>query len=209
MSDDVERYYDITAERTAREWYPDDILLPTQRELMTLLPPHPRILDFGCGPGYEAMRLHSLGAEVTGIDISTESIRIARERNPACRFVRMDFLALDDSLGTFDAIWASGSLIHVAPERMKQVMMGMRKALSRKGILAAVIRDGSGKLVSHPVIEGAALDRTVYLYTKLELSEHGTSCGLTYLKEGCLKKWLADSGWRCHLYESAQSRVEA
>ena len=84
---DVERFYDLTAERTAREWYPNDILLPTQRELMALLPPRPRVLDLGCGPGYEAMRLHSLGADVTGVDISSESVRIAQERNPACRFL--------------------------------------------------------------------------------------------------------------------------
>jgi 2-polyprenyl-3-methyl-5-hydroxy-6-metoxy-1,4-benzoquinol methylase len=205
---DVERFYDLTAERTAREWYPNDILLPTQRELMALLPPRPRILDLGCGPGYEAMRLHSLGADVTGIDISTESIRIAQERNPACRFVKMDFLTLDGSLGTFDAVWASGSLIHVPPESMKHVMMGIRKVLSRKGILAAVIREGSGKLVSHPVIAGAVLERTVYLYTKQELSGYCTSCGLKYLKEGCLGKGLADSGWRCYLYEYDQSRDE-
>jgi 2-polyprenyl-3-methyl-5-hydroxy-6-metoxy-1,4-benzoquinol methylase len=202
----IEQYYDLTAERTAREWYPNDILLPTQRELLALLPPRPRILDLGCGPGYEAMRLHSLGADVTGIDISTESIRIAQERNPTCRFVKMDFLALDDSLGTFDAVWASGSLIHVPPESMKQVMMGIRKVLSNTGILAAVIRDGSGKLVSHPVIEGTTLERTVYLYTNHELSEHCTSCGLKSLKQGCLEKGLADSGWRCYLYQSARYR---
>jgi SAM-dependent methyltransferase len=203
---DVERYYDLTAERTAREWYPNDVLLPTQRELMALLPPRPRILDLGCGPGYEAMRLHSLGADVTGIDISAESIRIAQERNPASRFVKMDFLALDDSLGTFDAVWASGSLIHVPPESMKRVLMGIRKVLSDKGVLAAVIRDGSGKLVSHPVIEGVQLERTVYLYTWQELSEHCTSCELKYLKESCLEKGLAGSGWKCYLYESDHSR---
>jgi SAM-dependent methyltransferase len=152
------------------------------------------------------MRPHPLGADVTGVDISAESIRIAQVRNPACRFVKMDFLALDDSLGTFDAVWASGSLIHVAPERMKQVMMGIRKVLSHTGLLAAVIRDGSGKLVTYPVIEGTTLERTVYLYTKQELSEHGSSCGLTYLKEVRLEKGLADSGWRCYLYESAHSR---
>jgi SAM-dependent methyltransferase len=206
MSGDVAQYYDLTAERTAREWYPNDILLPAQQELMALLPPRPRILDLGCGPGYEAMRLHALGADVIGIDISTVSIRIAQERNPACRFVKMDFLSLDGSLGTFDAVWASGSLIHVPPESMKQLMRGIRTVLSNKGILAAVIRDGSGKIVSHPVVEGATLERTVYLYTEQALSEQCTSSELKYLKEVRLEKSLADSGWRCHLYESAHSR---
>lgn len=203
---DVERYYDLTAARTAREWYPNDILLPTQRELIALLPPRPHILDLGCGPGYEAMRLHSLGAMVTGIDISGESIRIAQEKNPACRFLKMDFLALDASLGTFDAVWASGSLIHVPPRSMKQMLTGIRNVLSDKGILAAVIRDGSGKIVSHPVIEGTTFERTVYRYSEQELSEYCASCDLKYLKGGYLEKDLADSGWRCYLYETAHPR---
>ena len=38
-----------------------------------------RIADFGCGPGLYATRLAQLGAEVTGIDFSENSLRYARE----------------------------------------------------------------------------------------------------------------------------------
>ena len=41
--------------------------------------PGTRIADFGCGPGLYATRLAQLGAEVTGIDFSANSLRYARE----------------------------------------------------------------------------------------------------------------------------------
>lgn len=197
---DVEKFYDLTAERTAQEWYPNEVLLPTQRDLMTLLPKHPTILDFGCGPGYESMRLHTLGAEVTGIDISTESVRIATSRNPSCRFVRMDFFELDESLGRFDAVWASGSLIHVPPESMVHVLMSISSVLSQNGILAAVIRDGSGSVVSHPVIDGTTLERIVYRYTQEEFTEYCRGSGFRFLRDGLLDESIMTSGWRCYFH---------
>ncbi len=197
----IEKFYDLTAERTAREWYPNEILLPAQRDFMALLPPRPAILDFGCGPGYESMRLRSLGADVTGIDISAESIRIAQSRNPACRFIRMDFFTLDASLGRFDAVWASGSLIHVPPQFMVHVLTSIRSVLVQKGILCAVIRDGSGSVRSHPVIDGSTLERIVYRYTQAEFTAYCVRSGLRFQRNGALAESLVQSGWRCYFFE--------
>lgn len=41
--------------------------------------PGTRLADFGCGPGLYTTRLAQLGAEVTGIDFSENSLRYARE----------------------------------------------------------------------------------------------------------------------------------
>jgi SAM-dependent methyltransferase len=49
------------------------------------------VIDLGCGTGYHAMALTKLGYEATGIDISAQNIRLARERaeekNIHARFV--------------------------------------------------------------------------------------------------------------------------
>ena len=50
------------------------------KKFIELFDTTPRILDAGCGAGYESMRLASLGAEVIGIDISEESFNIARKK---------------------------------------------------------------------------------------------------------------------------------
>ena len=40
------------------------------------------VLDLGCGPGYWAAHLHTLGIEVTGIDLVPEFIDHARAHHP-------------------------------------------------------------------------------------------------------------------------------
>src|SRR3984885_2963344 len=62
-----------------------------------------RLLDIGCGSGYAARMGATLGATVTGIDITPALIEIARERVPEGDFIvtDMDELPLGDA--SFDA----------------------------------------------------------------------------------------------------------
>ena len=99
MKEDTMRFYDLTAEQTADEWYSKDILMPTIHGFCALLSERPRVLDLGCGAGYESRRLASVGAQVLGVDFSEENIRIARERTPQCRFEVLAFRQLDDRFG--------------------------------------------------------------------------------------------------------------
>jgi trans-aconitate methyltransferase len=101
--------------------------LPTIKDILSFLPEHPRILDLGCGPGYESMRLESLGAEDVGIDNSPENIRISRERCPQCTLHEMDFRSLDDRFGVFDGVFASASLIQTAPLDMPGIAIKLKK----------------------------------------------------------------------------------
>ena len=158
------------------------------------------------GPGCEAKRLHSLGAEVTGIDISAESIRIATSRNQDCRFFKMDFFDIDGSMGQFNAVWASGSFIHVPPGMMSQVLVSIRNLLLGKGILSVILRDGSGKVVSHPTIDGAPIERIVYRYAQQEFTEYCRAAGLSYLRDGLLDTSLMESGWGCYFFIKEQDR---
>jgi len=86
-------YYDKKASELAETWYSNETLLPILREFLDLIKTqNPKILDLGCGAGYESMRLRSLGAQVTGLDFSEESIRIAKEKVPYIHFVVEDIL---------------------------------------------------------------------------------------------------------------------
>jgi len=74
-----------------------------------------RVLDAGCGPGVMTAELAARGADVTGVDISPQLIRIAEARlNPAhtarVRLVAGDMT--DPALGRFDAVMAMDSLIY-------------------------------------------------------------------------------------------------
>jgi SAM-dependent methyltransferase len=56
--------------------------------------PGTRIVDFGCGPGLYASRLAKLGAKVTGIDFSRNSLDYAR-RQAAAEHLAIDYVEAD------------------------------------------------------------------------------------------------------------------
>ncbi|WP_327122180.1 bifunctional class I SAM-dependent methyltransferase/N-acetyltransferase [Streptomyces sp. NBC_01341] len=94
----------------------------TTRRLLALagpLPPRPRVLDLGCGPGRAALLLAAeAGARVTAVDLHQpfldELTEAARARGLGDRVgtVRADMAGLDGPRfadGSFDLVWAEGS----------------------------------------------------------------------------------------------------
>lgn len=98
----------------------------------------PRVLDVGCGDGSNAVLMASLGANVTGFDVSPESIAIAKERaringiEERTRFM----VGTAESFGTseipFDVVWCDAVLHHVIPQ-LDQVLTGLRRLQSPSG----------------------------------------------------------------------------
>ena len=68
-----------------------------------------RVLDIASGPGYAASAAAARGAQVIGIDFSSEMVSEARLRNPAVEFREGDAEALDFSDATFDASAAAAA----------------------------------------------------------------------------------------------------
>ena len=61
-------------------------LWPKVRELCPRLGPGVRVLDVGCGNGYNAGQYLALGCQVVGIDLSEQGIAVARATHSAGRF---------------------------------------------------------------------------------------------------------------------------
>lgn len=200
---DIKTFYDLVAEQTADEWYQNEILLPSIKEFMALLHPKPRVLDLGCGPGYESLRLYREGASVVGIDFSEANIRIAKERNPDCQFEVMDFMNLDQRFGLFDGVFASGSLIHVASERIEEVFLRISEVLHDNGILLVIIRDGEGidEAASNLTINGTILRRTVYRYTQDQMKLLGEKNNLKFIRNGYLDQSFIEYNWKSYIFK--------
>jgi 2-polyprenyl-3-methyl-5-hydroxy-6-metoxy-1,4-benzoquinol methylase len=88
-----------------------------------LIEPDHTVLDIGCGTGSFVLRLASTGAQVHGLDLSTEMIRIARgkARDAGAPNVHFHAGAFDASFtafepGTLDGVFAY-SLLHLVPDR--------------------------------------------------------------------------------------------
>jgi len=69
--------------QTDVESYDVDLMLSYQYFkglIKNYIKPRMKVLDYGCGHGMHAILLAKLGAEVYGIDVSEESLKIAKER---------------------------------------------------------------------------------------------------------------------------------
>ncbi|KQZ23852.1 class I SAM-dependent methyltransferase [Microbacterium sp. Root553] len=81
----------------------------------TLLEPHASVLDVGCGSGVPiAQWLDDNGFAVTGIDSSSEMIRLFRTNVPAARAEVLDMRRLDLAI-RFEGIVAWDSFFHLSP----------------------------------------------------------------------------------------------
>ncbi len=98
-----------------------------------------RILDVGCGDGDAATVIadwaqrRGISAEVVGIDLSTESVRLAQERRrPGVSFFRQDLFELSSDQ-TYDIVHAGLMLHHCPGESAVRALKAMHQR-SRLGI---------------------------------------------------------------------------
>jgi ubiquinone/menaquinone biosynthesis C-methylase UbiE len=137
------------------------------------LAPGARVLDVGCGSGVPtAGMLAESGLDVVGIDVSTEMLRLARRNVPSARFVKMDVLELDDSLGRFDAVVAFFSLLMLRRADIPGVLRSMRSVLRPGGVVAIGMVEGDFDYVSLPFL-GEEMGVTAYPLRDLEATVRG------------------------------------
>ena len=149
MTDDpkriVERGYDSMADRFA-EWQRQitgSTRLERVEELLTLLPRRPDVLELGSGAGVRSTRLLAERGRLTGVDISREQVRRARERVPGATFVRADFTELRLDPESFDAVVSLYVFNHVPQDELGPLL----------GRVATWLRPGGYLLASFPTTD--------------------------------------------------------
>ena len=103
-----------------------------------------KLLDAGCGHGRDTEYFYEKGLTSTGIDISEELIKIARNRFEP-DFQVMDFRNLQFKDEKFDSVWASASIFFVPPEEMKTAINEFYRVLKPEGDLFVSMKIGSGE----------------------------------------------------------------
>ena len=116
------------------EWLAEDFCrraFPVvERLLLTNVPPNSRILDLCCGTGRIARELNRRGYSITGVDASSEMIRIARGNVPGCDFLCCDAQEISFRAEFDGAVSAFNSLAHLDTiADLKRVFCNVRKAL--------------------------------------------------------------------------------
>ncbi|MFQ5648291.1 MAG: class I SAM-dependent methyltransferase [Candidatus Aenigmatarchaeota archaeon] len=106
------------------------------KRLVKRMPQKGRVLDVGCGGGYPVSRFFAdLGYGVTGIDLSSEMLKIAKKTVPKARFYKRDMTKLDFPARTFDIIVAFYSIIHVPRKHHRKIISNFYRMLKPRGAI--------------------------------------------------------------------------
>jgi SAM-dependent methyltransferase len=113
-------------------------------ELVARLPAGARVLDLGCGNGAKTSRL-ATRFEVVGVDLSEQQLCLARANVPAATFVHGDLAELDFSPGSFGAVTALYSLVHVPREDHRGLFERILRWLEPGGLFLASLSHVGGE----------------------------------------------------------------
>jgi 2-polyprenyl-6-hydroxyphenyl methylase/3-demethylubiquinone-9 3-methyltransferase len=151
----------------------------------------PRVVDVGCGGGILAEALAKHGARVTGIDLSTLSLKVARqhaERGALAidyREIDVETLAREEA-GTFDAVTCMEMLEHV-PEPAR-VIAACARLLKPGGVAFFSTINRNFKAFAFAIVAGeyilGLLPRGTHSYRKLirptEMRAWASATGLQF-----------------------------
>jgi SAM-dependent methyltransferase len=134
----VERGYDLVAEASLGNEEADDPEAdPPFEQLMEMLPAGASALDLGCGSGVPFTRRLAARCEVTGVDISARQLALARAHVPTAHFIKADMTAVEFPAGSFDAVVACFSIIHVPREEQGPLVARVHSWLRPGGLFLA------------------------------------------------------------------------
>lgn len=158
MTDFYQNHYEMYFKQTV-SIDPSLFLKP----FVKVLPQNASILDIGCGSGRDLLWLKKHGFYTTGFEQSQGLARLAA-RHSRCEIIAGNFETYDFSPFSYDAILASGSLVHVPHDRLELVIQNIRKALDPGGIFYVSLKQGKGTKTD-------AFGRIFYLWQEPDLAE--------------------------------------
>jgi ubiquinone/menaquinone biosynthesis C-methylase UbiE len=104
-----------------------------------------KILDVGSAAGRDCIYFNKHGLLVTGVDLSDELLKIARNKAPQIEFIKKDIRNLNFSSDYFDGIWSCAVLLHLKRPEVKTVLAQYYKMLKNQGILMVMVKKGEGE----------------------------------------------------------------
>jgi cyclopropane fatty-acyl-phospholipid synthase-like methyltransferase len=123
--------YDAMAD-TWEDWsshVTDDPRHEWLERLVAVLPPAARVVELGCGNGTRETRELAVRTQLTGVDLSEEQLRRARERVPGAEFVHGDLTSIEFAAGSLDAVASFYVFNHVPRERLAGLLSKIHRWL--------------------------------------------------------------------------------
>lgn len=162
----AENYQKVHADRSR---------IANQTETFLELVDENRVLNVGCGPGWESEMFGDAGYSVVGIDLAPSFLAMASERASGAAFLRMDMRSLGFKEDSFDGVWACASLHNVSREWASTVFSELHRVLRPDGVLVLTYKRGEEETTGSTF--GEADSRRLVRYAPDELREFAIECG--------------------------------
>jgi len=111
-------------------------------EFIERMPDSACVLDLGCGAGTPSTKRLAETFRVTGADISSAQIALARRNVPEATFILGDVLDLDLPNASFDGVTALYSISHIPREDHRRLFGMVRQWLRPGGVFLASLGVG-------------------------------------------------------------------
>lgn len=174
--DSVRSTYDAVAESYARVLPDASFEAPTDRGMIEAFVAHlaggntQSVLDAGCGTGRMTGLLASLGADVSGIDVSPGMISVARRNYPDLSFEVAGLSELPFADMQLGGVFAWYSIIHSPPEELPRIFAEFFRVLAPGGHALLSFHVGEGhRHVSRAYGHDVSLD--AHLFTPESITE--------------------------------------
>ena len=134
-------------------------------------------LDVGAGIGLVDEHLKDDFARVVGLDVSSEMVKRASERNPGVEYVAYDGTTFPFEGGTFDLVFASCVFHHVPPGERARLAAEMARA-TRAGGLTVVLEHNPINPATRLAVSRCEFDEDAVLLRMSESRALLTGAGL-------------------------------
>lgn len=182
--------------------------LERRRERATLRPlfdrfaahltPGNRVLDIGCGPGFDAVSLREYGFQVFSFDLSWGMMQAGRAEFPG-EFIQADMRDLPLAPACAEGLWLNASLLHLPRPDVLPTLQKMKGMLRPHGILFLSVKGGSGEMwTAYPSPDSHT--RFFTFWEVAELNETLQQAGFTILEQ-----WQNDANGQLWLGRIAQN----
>lgn len=118
--------------------------------LLSTLPANAQLLELGCGAGIPMTKILAEYFQVTGIDISSEQLALARQNALKAKFIQSDMVHLSFADNYFDAVAAFYSITHVPRNEHEQLLNNIYRVLKPGGLTIATMGFGDSPDVVSP-----------------------------------------------------------
>jgi len=179
--DPIRRSFDRIAERYAADFADELDQKPFDRDLLRRFARLPRpdgpVLELGCGPGHVGRFLAGAGMPTRGLDVSLESLRMARRLNPATSFVCGDMRGLPVRDGACAGLVAFYALIYWDEAGTAAILSELRRALRPRAPLLLAVHGGEGAQ-RYTDFKGQPIDITLHHHRPERLTALLVKAGL-------------------------------